>query len=136
MRVSWEKDRDEILFQVEMPVDSYLAIAFGTNLEACDMILFTTDEKRGPDMKDCFYEQDNPEFVDTNQDWFTEVFDYGSRRNKLFSARRALDTGDDQDFAFQLDRQMVLGYQFSSQTTLFEDHHFPNQTTLLVKSDG
>ena len=136
MKIRWEKATEEIVFQVEMPVNSYLAVAFGSNLDQCDMIVFTTDEAKGPAMEDCFYEMDNPEYIDANQDWFTEVYDYGSRRNKLFTTRRSLDTGDDNDYAFQLDKQMVIGYQYSAATTLFEDHHFPNQSTLLVMSDG
>ena len=43
LTISWDKVSEEVLFQVEMPADSYLAIAFGRSLEKCDMILFQSD---------------------------------------------------------------------------------------------
>ncbi len=51
-----------------------------------------------------------------------EVVDYGSRRNKLYRATRALDTGDKSDFMFQLDREMVLAYQYSKTKMDYERH--------------
>ena len=64
------------------------------------------------------------------------MIDYGSRRTKLFTARRALDTGDPDDFAFQLDREMVIAYSFSVSTLRFENEPFDNSQSLLLLSDG
>lgn len=86
-----------------MPADATLALAFGKSLKRCDMVVFESDIS-SPKMTDCFFEKDDLEHVDAHQDWFAEYTDYGSRHQKLFTARRALDTSDADDFAFQLDR--------------------------------
>lgn len=135
MQISWDTDLDEIIFQVEMPNDAYLAVAFGSNLENCDMLLFQS-EKNKERIQDCFLEGDDPEFLDLHQDWMSEIVDYGSRHNKLFTARRALDTEDLQDFAFQLDREMTIGFQYSTDTSNFDMHEIMNKSTLLLLSDG
>ncbi len=71
---------------------------------------------------DCYYDSKREEYVDTQQDWMLEVTDFGSRRNKLYRATRALDTGDKSDFMFQLDREMVLAYQYSKTKIDYERH--------------
>jgi len=43
VNISWEPATEEIIFQVEMPTDAYLAFAFGASMEECDMILFQSD---------------------------------------------------------------------------------------------
>lgn len=53
---------------------------------------------------------------DDTQDWQTEVADFGSRYEKLFTARRKLDTGDPEDFAIQLDRQFEIMFEVSRQS--------------------
>ena len=68
-------------------------------------------------VSDCHLSKNDVQFLDNQQDWVTEVFDYGSRRNKLITARRALDTSDLDDFMFQLDKEMVLAYSFSIETS-------------------
>ena len=39
--VGWDQELEEILFEVEMPSDAYLAVAFGENQDR-DMILFNS----------------------------------------------------------------------------------------------
>ena len=47
-----------------------------------------------------------------------------------------LDTGDEKDFAIQLDREMKMSYQFSRETSAFEKHDFTQPLVLLFLSDG
>ena len=135
MSISWDSDLDEIIFQVEMPNDAYLAVAFGSNFLNCDMLLFLS-EKNKERIQDCFLEGDDPDFIDLHQDWMTEIVDYGSRYNKLFTARRALDTEDVQDFAFQLDRETTIGFHYSTESSNFEKHEIMDKSTVLLLSDG
>ena len=77
------------------------------------------------------------DYIDEVQDWVSHVVDYGSRHMKLFTARRALDTGDEQDFTFQIDREMTIGYQYSTTTSDFHSNTFiPTMSSLLLLSDG
>ena len=67
----------------------------------------------------------------------TEVIDYGSRRNKLFTSRRALDTGDENDFAVELDKEFLLSYQYSKSQNHFDQHtSFFEPFRLVLLSDG
>ena len=67
----------------------------------------------------------------------TEIVDYGSRRNKLITARRALDTSDLDDFMFQLDKEMVLAFSYSIDSSQYShDESFTKESTLLLLSDG
>ena len=118
-----------------MPVDAHLVFGFGSRLEACDMLLFQSSMQESK-ITDCYYDSKREEYVDTQQDWMLEVLDYGSRRNKLYKARRAIDTGDKSDFMFQLDREMVLAYQYSKTKTDYERHEFLESHPLLLLSDG
>lgn len=52
-----------MIFKVQMPSDSYLALAFGASLDKCDMVLFQSD-MISPTMSDCFYEEGNLNYVD------------------------------------------------------------------------
>ena len=121
----WDKTSEEIFVEVEIPAGAYLAVAFGQSLEKCDMILFQAMID-APLMSDCSYEEGVVEYLDQQQDWISEVIDYGSRYHKLFKARRVIDTGDPDDFIFQLDREMIIGYQYSKDGTDFEPHKFEN----------
>ena len=49
---------------------------------------------------DCYYQRGDDKFIDDKQDWTSEVIDFGSRHYKMMTARRALDTGDSNDFMF------------------------------------
>ena len=84
--------------------------------------------------------------LDPSQDCVSEVSDYGSRHYKLFQARRKLDTGDSDDFAIQLDKQMQISYEvvregstaisptFTSSGVV--EHVFTDPQHLLFLSDG
>lgn len=88
------------------------------------MILFDA-KMTDPEMSDCFHEEGNIQYLDAQQDWTSEIVDYGSRQHKLFKARRAIDTGDPDDFAFQLDKEMVIGYQLSGEGhAAYQPHNF------------
>ena len=101
--MAWDKHEDELIFKVEMPTDTQLSFIFGADTtKKCDMVIF--DSSMGnPHVNDCTYDARALEGMtvrhDSHQDWFVEVGDYGSRYNKLFMARRKLDTGDSDDFA-------------------------------------
>jgi len=80
-----------------MPTDAYLALAFGANQEDCDMVVFQSEMKNPrvidgyyhkESIIDDYYHKDSTKFVDTFQDWVSEISDFGSRRNKLFVSRR------------------------------------------------
>ena len=40
LEVSWDKDTETVSFVAEMPTNAYLALAFGSKLENCDMLVF------------------------------------------------------------------------------------------------
>ena len=118
-----------------MPVDAHMAIGYGAKTTYCDMLLFQSHILHSR-VLDCFHHSGESEYIDKQQDWTTEIVDYGSRRTKLFTARRALDTGDPDDFMFQLDREMVIAYSFNVGSVQFENQDFDNKHTLLLLSDG
>lgn len=98
LRVSWDPESDEITFASEMPADAYLAIAFGARMDDCDMLVFQSG-MAGSSVRDCVLSQGDAVDFDGLNDWSSDVRDYGSRRNKLITARRPADTLDEQDFA-------------------------------------
>ena len=118
-----------------MPSDSKLAVALGPHKNKSDMILFQSDLLT-PSMSDCTY--DNGTWYDDHeQDWVYDITDDGSRRQKLFTARRALETTEENDFIFQVDREVEIGYYFERSGFLFDlKDGFPNSDTLLLLSDG
>jgi len=118
-----------------MPTDGHLAVGFGPSAHTFDMVLFKSFLEQ-PTVEDCFIDASSTQFIDKQQDWITEIVDFGSRRNKLFKAKRALDTGDIEDFIFQLDREMAVGFSFSKQTTVYNKHEFTQTEPLLLLSDG
>ena len=64
LTIGWDTATEEVLFQVEMPADAYLALAFGgSDLAKCDMLLFQSHID-GPELKDCYYEEGNDDFID------------------------------------------------------------------------
>ena len=119
-----------------MPTDAHLQLAFGADTKNCDMLVFVSAMETA-NVFDCYnYEKDPENHLDVSQDWTAEIIDYGSRRNKLFTARRALDTGDANDFAIQLDREMVISYFFANESSKFERNDFSNRMALLFTGDG
>ena len=52
MTISWDSLSEEIIFEVILPSDAYLAIAFGSDRSDRDMIVFDSDIDK-PDFKDC-----------------------------------------------------------------------------------
>jgi hypothetical protein len=97
--ISLDIEREEVEFVVEMPIGAHLALGYGAKTTHCDMLLFKADLDYSRVM-DCYHHSGEVEYIDSQQDWTSEILDYGSRRTKMFKARRALDTGDPNDFMF------------------------------------
>ena len=45
--------------------------------------------------------------------------DYGSRRNKLFTAKRSLESVDDKDFVFAPDTELFLAFHYSLESSIY-----------------
>ena len=118
-----------------MPSDSKFAVALGPHSKKCDMILFHSDLLT-PTLNDCTYDNGSW-YDDLEQDWVYDITDDGSRRQKLFTARRSLETSEENDLVFQLDKEVEIGYYFSRSAALFDlKDGFPNSDSLLLLSDG
>ena len=98
LNVEWSQEIEQITVSVTMPSDGKLAIALGPHAKKCDMILFDSDLLYSY-MSDCTYDNGSW-YDDREQDWIYDITDDGSRRQKLFTARRTLDTSHEGDFVF------------------------------------
>ena len=63
LSIEWDKTTEEVILQVIMPSDAYLAIAFGSSLDKCDMILFES-KMDDPTTTDCNYEDGIVDYKD------------------------------------------------------------------------
>ena len=60
--ISWDKVYDELVFEVEMPSDAYLAFGFGAQMEECDMLVFSTELGGEDKATDCYFSQETGEY--------------------------------------------------------------------------
>ena len=140
MAISWDSISEEIIFAVTIPADAYLAIAFGSDRSDRDMIVFDSDINK-PTFNDCELFKDNTFGPDIQDDWDSKVNDLGSRYLKNFETRRALESTDPTDFTFQLDREILFGFQLIREREGdlkdgFRPQEEWNQDSILLLSDG
>ena len=64
------------------------------------------------------------------------MIDYGSRRNKLFTAKRNLESTDENDFVFSPDTELVIAYHYSTETSIYDQKPFEKSNALLFTTDG
>ena len=105
------------------------------------MLLF--DANMGsPYLTDCELFKDNTVRPDAQQDWVHTANDLGSRYQKHFTSRRGLESPDENDFAFQIDRELLFGYQLIKDVEpgLGDSGYEPQETwnydSILLLSDG
>ena len=123
--ISWaariDTATDEIVMRATIPNRSYLSIGFGENMRGTDMIVWR--------WKDDVIEVDNlystgyakPPSDGTNF-LQTTVKDSADGKFKTFTTRRALDTGNKNDFAIQPDKPMVMCYAYRTGSGDFIQH--------------
>lgn len=118
-----------------IPNKSYLSIGFGENMRGTDMIVW-----RWKDMEvevDNLYStgytkppSDNTEYLKTT------IEDSADGKFKTFTTRRALDTGNKNDFAIQADKQLVMCYAYRTNNGDFIQHKERDVFSLMFSSSG
>ena len=63
LTVTQDLEAEEVILRVEMYVNAYLALAFGSSLDRCDMVLLNSDEEN-PWLSDWHLEQEDSQRVD------------------------------------------------------------------------
>ena len=53
--ISQDLAAEQVIFQVEMPVNAYLELAFGSDLDQYDMVMFSSNEEETK-IEDCYYD--------------------------------------------------------------------------------
>jgi len=126
---------DELVMQVTIPNKSYLAIGFGEDMRGTDMIIWR--------WKDDVVEVDNlfstgyttPE-SDGTDFLTTTIEDSKDRQHKIFTTRRALDTGSKDDFVVPLDKPIVMCYAYRTGSGDFIEHQEHDIFSVMFSSSG
>ena len=94
-----------------IPNKSYLAVGFGENMRGTDMIVWRwkDDVIEVDNLFSSGYEKppsDGTDFLKTT------IEDSKDKQFKIFTTRRALDTGSKDDFVVQLNKPLVMCYAY------------------------
>ena len=136
LTIAGDMEAQEVVFTATIPDNTYLAIAFGSDMIGVDMILFQAD---GEDS--AAYDMWSSNFATPMYDKYnhlnTEVVNGKiGTGSKVFNTRRPYDPMDEQDYAIPFDEQINMSYALRTTGSEFIHHDLTGHFTFVFQSDG
>ena len=108
LNIVYEPTTEEIVFTATVQDKSYLSVGLGEGMHEVDMILWLADGEKSAvyDMWSQEYKRPLIDEIDNNLNTISD----GENGAKIFTTRRALNTGDKQDAVIAIDQELIWNY--------------------------
>ena len=126
---------EEIVMRATIPNRSYLSVGFGPNMRGTDMIVWRWKDSE-VEVDNLFSSGYSKPPSDGTKFLKTTIEDSADRMFKTFTTRRALDTGNKNDFVVQPDKQMVMCYAILTGSGDFIQHKKQDIFSIMLSSSG